>query len=125
MKTTKKINPNILIGISLMLTILSVIFYRRNHFLFISILGLALVADAIVKKIRFRKMDLQLKLADLTGNRLSEALLFSVAWYPWFFIYVLNCLLTLYSLLKKQTLSIPLRYIFLAHYIAMLALGKI
>ncbi len=117
-----KLHPNTLAGLGLILTTFSIIYYRSNPLFFIILLCSALLLDVWAKHLRITRHndDPAMKLADWTSDRLSEGVLFAVAWMPWLFLFVLNCFLTLYSFLRKETITLPLRQLFLVYYVFML-----
>ena len=116
----KNPHPNTIAGIGLILTVASIIFYREHPTIFAIILACALGADLVAKIMRQSKKysnEPSLKLADWTSDRLGEAVLFSVFWFPWLFLFIINCFLTLYSFLRKETIILPLRQTFLAYFV--------
>lgn len=57
---------------------------------------------------------------DLVSDRLSEGIIFSVMFFPWFFLFTLNCILSMSAVVKKKHVIIPLRHIFLVFYVIMI-----
>jgi hypothetical protein len=55
------------------------------------------------------------------SDRLSEGIMFSVLFFPWFFLFTINCLLTMRAVVKKKHVIIPLRHIFLVYYAFLIA----
>ncbi|MEK6968450.1 MAG: hypothetical protein AABX51_07530 [Nanoarchaeota archaeon] len=116
------LHPNTIAGIGLILTVVSVIFYYDNPLFFVFLFAASLAADLLTKKMRKSEKYVNqqsIKLADWTADRLGEAVLFSIAWFPWLFLFIINCFLTLYSFLKKDTIILPLRQIFFVYFIAL------
>lgn len=111
-----RLHTNTLAGISLILTVFSLIFYRRAPVVFFVILLLSVLLDVLVWRLR-PKHDQGARLADWTSDRLAEGVLFAVFWNPWLFLFVLNCFLMLYSFLKRETFIMPLRHIFLIYFL--------
>jgi len=57
--------------------------------------------------------------ADLVSDRLSEGIIFSVMFFPFFFLFTANCFLTIWSVVRKRHVILPLRHILLALYVIM------
>lgn len=119
------VNPNAVSGLSVITSMLTALFVYSGpplHFLVIFFLILTIVLDwfdgLIAKK--FQRTTEEGYIVDVTSDRLSEGIIFSVFFFPWFFLFVINCLLTMRSFVKGRHVIIPLRHIFLIYYIFMM-----
>jgi hypothetical protein len=115
-------HPTTLNAAMLLLTITTLIFVRRSPWLFFWLLCGTLALDLIAWRIRPRA-DRSARLADWTSDRLCEGMLFSVFWFPWLLLFIINCVLTLFSFLKRETYILPLRYLFAAYFLLHTLLG--
>lgn len=54
-------------------------------------------------------------IVDVAADRLSEAIIFIPFFYPWFYFFTLNMLLTIAGFIKNRHIILPLRAIFAAY----------
>lgn len=112
------VNPNFVSGLSILTSMLFVLFLRISPIISIIFLIITVLFDwfdgLIAKK--FGRASEEGYLVDLVSDRLSEGIMFSVVFFPWFFLFTLNCLLTMRAVVKKKHVIIPLRHIFLVYY---------
>lgn len=113
------IDPNILSGLSVLVSMLFVLFLVVSPLIsmlfLIAVLVLDLLDGAVAR--RYGKISKEGELADLASDRLSEGIIFSVFFLPWFYLFVLNCLLSLFSVARGRRIIIPLRHIFVIFYV--------
>ncbi|MCK5023615.1 MAG: CDP-alcohol phosphatidyltransferase family protein [Candidatus Aenigmarchaeota archaeon] len=119
------INPNIVSGISVLLSMLFVLSIKFSALLSIGIIFIVLLLDWFDGVIA-RKFNRETKsgyIVDMTSDRMSEGIIFSVFFFPWFYLFTINCFLTLFSVAKKRHVVLPLRHIFIILYSIWVVLG--
>ncbi len=112
------VNPDI---VSLMSLILSAVFlFFDNILVQIIILIFVLILDwmdgLIARKYNFRKNEKEEEkgwMVDVIIDRLSEGVIFILYFNPWFWLFILNSILSLVSYKIRKHLSLPLRQAFL------------
>lgn len=119
------INPNKISGCSIIVSMFFVMLLRLEVLLSLAFLVIVLILDwmdgAIAKK--YSRTSEGGYFVDVMSDRLSEGIIFSFFFFPWFFLFSLNCLLSLASVAIKKHFILPLRHIFLVLYAIMLFLG--
>lgn len=58
------------------------------------------------------------RIRDQMADRLSEGILFVNFFNPWFFLFSINCVLTIIGYVKKRNISLPLKVIFVIYFIS-------
>lgn len=114
-----KINPNIVSGMSIIASLLFVLVFRYNPLASFMILFLVLVLDLLDGLIA-KKYGLQSEegyIVDVASDRLSEGIIFSVFFLPWFYLFALNNALTLWSFNSRRHIVLPLRHVFLLYFL--------
>jgi phosphatidylglycerophosphate synthase len=116
------VNPNVVSGLSIVTSMLFVVSFPFFSFAAVVFLFMTILLDwfdgLIAKK--FRRMSEEGYIVDVTSDRLSEGIIFSAVFFPWFFLFVLNCLLTIRSVAKKRHIVLPLRHLFLIYLILLI-----
>jgi phosphatidylglycerophosphate synthase len=64
-------------------------------------------------------------LTDVASDRFSEGIIFLGFFFPWFYLFCLNCALSLVSVKMRRHLILPLRHAFLVFYAFLLLSGGI
>lgn len=110
-----KINPNIVSGMTIM-TSLGFVFSlsESSPKLPFAFLMLTLLFDSLDGLIT-RKHNIASEkgyIVDLTSDRISEAILVIPFFFPWFYFFVINMILTLFSFVSNKHIILPLRAIF-------------
>ena len=119
------VNPNAVSGLSILTSMLFVLFL--SHFPLVSAVFLIITImldwfDGLIAK-KFGRVSEEGYIVDVMSDRLSEGIIFSVFFFPWFFLFVLNCLLSMRSVVRKKHIIIPLRHIFLVFYLLSIILA--
>jgi len=108
-----RVNPNLISGLSILLSLVFILI--QNQLAAVFVLLLVLVLDYLDGAVA-RKYNTQSEegyVVDVASDRMSEGIIFSLFFFPWFFLFSLNCLLSLLSVKKNIHIIIPLRHIFL------------
>ncbi|MBR9677936.1 MAG: hypothetical protein GOU97_01390 [Nanoarchaeota archaeon] len=114
-----KINPNKVSGLSIITSILFIISLNYSNALASLILFVSLLLDWFDGLIA-KKHGLTSEkgyIVDVTADRFSEAIIFIPFFFPWFYLFALNMILTLTSFVKKKHVILPLRQVFLIYFI--------
>ena len=113
------IYPNKIFGLTLVTSLLFLILIKNNPLLAIFILILTLILNYYghILRRRYHHYNKSVLMCELASARLSESLLFILFLKPWYFFFIINCLLTLYTFNKKRVITVPLRGIFLVYLI--------
>ena len=115
-----KVNPSYISFVSLVFSIFFVfIWLYGDKWLaaFILFLGLTLDwIDGLVAR-KYHEASSKGWMIDVLTDRLSEGIIFSYAasFYPWFSLFLINCLLSFLSFKIKRHLIMPLRQLFLVY----------
>jgi phosphatidylglycerophosphate synthase len=114
-----KINPNKISALSVIFSILFIIFFNYSRIVSLFVLLLVLLFDfldgAIAK--RYYKEKIDGYIIDVTCDRISEGIIFSIFFFPWFFLFSINLWLTIWSFYSKKHIVLPLRHIFIFYLI--------
>ena len=120
------INPNIVSGLSIITSMLFVLFIRLSVLISLLFLLITLILDwfdgLIARK--FRKTSEEGYLVDVASDRFSEGIIFAAFFFPWFYLFLANCILSMASVAKKRHLILPLRHVFIVFYTFLLFLGQ-
>ena len=117
-------NPNALSGMSIITSMLFLLSVKYSMPLALTLLFCTLLLDwfdGMVAR-KFNRTSEEGHLVDIASDRLSEGIVF-VAFFPWFCLFTLNCLLSLWSVAHKRHLILPLRHVFLVFYMILMAAG--
>lgn len=117
-----KIHPDIVSALSL---IFSVFFCFSTNLIYqISILIIVLLLDwldgLISKKYQYRKNEAEKEkgwMVDVFVDRLSEGIISIIYFMPFFFLFALNCVLSLWSYKSKKHFILPVRQVLLLYLI--------
>jgi phosphatidylglycerophosphate synthase len=120
------INPNVLTGMSVVTSLLFIL-CLKYPLMALAFLVATLLLDWLdgVTARKFSRATENGYLADVAGDRFSEGLIFMVFFFPWFYLFSLNCLLSLISVKRKRHLILPLRHVFLVFYVFLFFSGQI
>lgn len=116
-----RVRPNLISGLSILASLLAILAFLISPLLVIVLVFLVLVLDYLDGVIA-RKHSLTSEggyHVDVAADRLSEGILFSLFFFPWFYFFALNCLLTMVSFTRGKHLIIPLRHLFLVYLIVL------
>ncbi len=121
------VNPSIVSGLSVVSSMLFVLSVPHSPPLAFAFAALALLLDGFDGLIarKFRRQTEEGYLVDVASDRLSEGLIFSVFFFPWFFLFTANCVLALASIARKRHIILPLRHVFIPVYAFMLLSGQL
>ena len=120
------INPNILSGLSVVLSMLFVLFLGYPQAA-ASFLGGVLVLDWLDGLLarKHNRVTEEGYLADVASDRFSEAIVFLPFFFPWFYLFCINCMLALLSVKRRKHIILPLRHIFLVFYAFFVFSGQV
>ena len=110
------VHPNVISGISIVTSFAFLASFGFSVILSLLFLVLTLLLDwfvGLVAKKFFRTSE-EGYLTDLTSDRLSEGIMF-VIFFPWFCLFVVNCVLSLMSVAKRKHVILPLRHLFVIY----------
>ncbi len=113
------INPNVVSGLSVitsMFFVLSLNLHLLFPLIFLLITILLDWFDGLIAK-KFGRVSEEGYFVDIVSDRLSEGIMFSIFFFPWFYLFTLNCLLTMKSATGKKHVVLPLRHIFVIYVI--------
>lgn len=111
------IYPNKIFGITLITSLLFVILIKYNVLFAILMLLLTILMNyyGYLLRKKYYSNNESVLMCELASARLSESLIFILFLKPWYFFFIINCLLTLYTFNKKRVITLPLRGIFLIY----------
>ena len=114
-----RINPSIVSGLSVLTTLAFVLALRRSAALAAVFLALTLSLDwldgLIAKKHNLSSEEGHI--ADVMSDRLSEGIMAIPFFVPWFYLFVLNSVMTVLSIIKKRHIVFPLRQAFMVWFL--------
>jgi hypothetical protein len=114
-----RVNPSYLSGASLVATLLFLAVLRHSSVAALVLLVVIVLLDWL-DGITAQKHDLcsqQGYMIDLAADRISEGLLFIPFFVPWFYLFVLNTVLTLVSFVRQKHTILSLRQAFLVYFV--------
>lgn len=119
------VNPNAVSGLSIITSMLFVLFIRLYPFIATVFLLATLILDWLDGLIarKFGKTSEEGYLADVASDRFSEGIIFAVFFFPWFYLFLANCILSMVSVKRKRHLVFPLRHAFIIFYAFLLFSG--
>jgi len=114
------IEPNLISYLALPASLAFILVWPVNKLAALIILMVVLILDwldGLVAK-KFGKASEKGWVIDVVTDRLSEGIIFAYFFHPWFYFFLLNILLTLFSYkFKKFSLILPLRHLFFLYLI--------
>lgn len=114
------VNPNAVSGLSVITSMVFVLSLRFSFFglplLFLAVTILLDWFDGLIAR-RYGKGSEEGYFVDLVSDRLSEGIIFSFFFFPWFYLFTLNCMLSIVSVRRKRHVVLPLRHIFMVFYV--------
>jgi phosphatidylglycerophosphate synthase len=119
------INPNVISGFSIITSLMFLLSMRFSVFLSLLFLAVTLLLDWFDGLIS-RKLGLVSEdgyLVDLASDRFSEGIIFVAFFFPWFYLFLANCILSIIAVTRRRHLMLPLRHVFLIFYAFLLFLG--
>lgn len=116
-----RINPNILSGLSIISSlgfILSLSLSESSLKLPFAFLIITLLLDWLDGLIAKKHCLASEKgyIVDVASDRLSEAILFIPFFFPWFYLFTINMILTMFSFVRNRHIILPLRLIFAVYF---------
>lgn len=108
-----------LLSLSLISALFAFIFFSRSPKLALIFLILMLafdLLDYIITEKYFLHSNSR-AIRDNMADRISEGILFIQFFNPWFFLFTINCILTLVGYIKRRNLSIPLKIFFVFYFV--------
>lgn len=116
------VSPNALSGLSIVFSLLFVLTLGQP-FVALALLVCALLLDWLDGMVarKYNKTSEEGYLIDVASDRFSEAVVFLPFFFPWFFLFSINCLLAFLAVKRSKHIILPLRHVFLVFY-AFLAL---
>jgi hypothetical protein len=114
-----RMNPSYLSGASLVATLLFLAVLRHSSVAALVLLVIIVLLDWL-DGITAQKHELcseQGYMIDLAADRISEGLLFIPFFVPWFYLFVLNTLLTVVSFVRQKHTILSLRQAFLIYFV--------
>ena len=113
-----KISPNKISALSIITSLLFLLVFPYSKvgafLLIIATLALDWFDGLIAKK--YKLASEKGYVVDMTADRMSEGLIL-VLFPPWFVLFTLNNILSIFSFVKKKHVIIPLRHIFALYFI--------
>lgn len=114
-----KVNPNVLSGLSIITSLLFVLTLRVSSTVALSFIIITLLLDwfdgLIAKKHNLCSEEGYI--VDLVSDRVSEGIMFTPFFVPWFFLFVINSILAVVSFIKRKHIVLPLRHAFLITFV--------
>lgn len=126
-----RLHPTLISGLTLLISFLFVIFWNKAPSWALFLLFIILILDwldgAIARKYNFRKTKEEKRRGwtiDTIFDRLSEGIITSLFIWPWFYLFLLNCLLSPFSYFFKTSFILNLRlFLFLSILLIILING--
>jgi len=121
------VNPNMLSGLSVITSFIFLLTIKFSLMLSLVILLITLLLDwfdGIVAR-KFGHASEEGHMVDVASDRFSESLFFVAPafFFPWFYLFTLNCALSLLSVKKKRHVILPLRHVFFVFCVFILLFG--
>lgn len=116
-----KINPNVISGLSVLTSLFFLSSLKYSSALAFILATITLLLDwfdGLVAK-KHNLCSEQGYLVDVTSDRLSEGIMFIPFFMPWYYLFVLNSILTVISVTRKKHTILPLRFVFLICFLAL------
>lgn len=114
-----KVNPNMLSGLSILTSLLFILTLKYSSVLALILIIITIVLDwfdgLIAKKHNLCSEEGHI--VDLISDRLSEGIMFIPFFVPWFYLFLLNSILTVFSFVRGKHTVLPLRHAFLIAFV--------
>lgn len=114
-----KINPNIVSGLSIISSLGFVLSLSESSlklpFAFLIITLLLDWLDGLIAK-KHSLASEKGYIVDVASDRLSEAIIFIPFFFPWFYLFTINMILTMFSFVGNRHIILPLRAIFAVYF---------
>lgn len=110
-----RMNPNHISGLTIITSLLFVLMLRYSYAAAIALAAITVLLDWVDGVIA-QKHSLCSEegyVVDVASDRLSEGIMFVPFFLPWFYLFLLNSFLTLFSFSGKRHVVLPLRQVFL------------
>jgi phosphatidylserine synthase len=112
------VDPNLVSGLSVVTSLLFILALGYSPMLAFILIILTLQLDyfdgLIAKK--YGRCSEEGYIVDVACDRISEGLMFAPFFVPWFPLFALNTVPTVFGFAKNKHVILPLRHIFLAYY---------
>jgi len=117
-----KINPDIVSALSVILSIFFILYSNLTYqiIMLVLIIFLDWLDGLIAKKHQYRKNEKEKEkgwMIDVFADRLSEGIISIIYFMPFFFLFFINCILSLWSYKSKKHFILPVRAILLLYLI--------
>lgn len=114
-----KVNPSPVSAPSVVTSLAFVLVLKHSPVLALLLVVVTLLLDwfdgLIAKK--YELCSREGYLVDLIADRISEAILFIPYLMPWFCLFILNSILTLFGIAKRKQIILPLRAAFIVAFV--------
>jgi len=114
-----KVNPSTVSALSVVTSLAFVLVLKHSPVLALLLVVVTLLLDwfdgLIAKK--YELCSREGYLVDLVADRASEAILFIPYFAPWFYLFILNGVLTLFGTAKHKHILLPLRAVFIVAFV--------
>jgi len=116
-----RVNPSLVSALSIVTSLAFILVLKHSPVVAWSLVVITLLLDWLDGLIA-KKHELCSRegyLVDLIADRISEAILFIPYLMPWFCLFILNSILTLFGIAKHKQIILPLRAAFIVAFIFM------
>ena len=114
-----RINPSLVSALSIVTSLAFILVLKHSPVVAWSLVVITLLLDwldgLIAKK--YELCSREGYLVDLIADRISEAILFIPYLMPWFCLFILNSILTLFGIAKRKQIILPLRAAFIVAFV--------
>jgi phosphatidylglycerophosphate synthase len=114
-----RVNPSLVSALSIVTSLAFILVLKHSPVVAWSLVVITLLLDwldgLIAKK--YELCSREGYLVDLIADRISEAILFIPYLMPWFCLFILNSILTLFGIAKRKQIILPLRAAFIVAFV--------
>jgi phosphatidylglycerophosphate synthase len=114
-----RVNPSLVSALSIVTSLAFILVLKYSPVVAWSLVVITLLLDwldgLIAKK--YELCSREGYLVDLIADRISEAILFIPYLVPWFCLFILNSILTLFGIAKRKQIILPLRAAFIVAFV--------
>jgi len=114
-----RVNPSLVSALSIVTSLTFILVLKHSPVVAWSLVVITLLLDwldgLIAKK--YELCSREGYLVDLIADRISEAILFIPYLVPWFCLFILNSILTLFGIAKRKQIILPLRAAFIVAFV--------
>ena len=114
-----RVNPSLVSALSIVTSLAFILVLKHSPVVAWSLVVITLLLDwldgLIAKK--YELCSREGYLVDLIADRISEAILFIPYLVPWFCLFILNSILTLFGIAKRKQIILPLRAAFIVAFV--------